>query len=77
MKKILIILLMFSFFSKLSAVNNGTAYNYEFNGINGDLIKLSQFKGKVIVVNVLVDVVIPLNMKHSSHFGQNMKIKIL
>ena len=50
MKKILIILLMFSFFSKLSAVNNGTAYNYEFNGINGDLIKLSQFKGKVIVV---------------------------
>ena len=41
---------MFSFFSKLSAANSGTAYNYEFNGINGDLIKLSQFKGKVIVV---------------------------
>ena len=41
---------MFSFFSKVIAWNNGTAYDYEFNSIDGDLIKLSQYKGKVIVV---------------------------
>ena len=50
MKKIFIILLMFSFFSKVMAGSNSTAYNYEFNSIDGDLIKLSQYKGKVIVV---------------------------
>ena len=50
MKKIFIILFMFSFFSKVIAENNGTAYDYEFNSIDGDLIKLSQYKGKVIVV---------------------------
>tara|TARA_B100000242_G_scaffold196372_1_gene141863 strand:- start:34 stop:543 length:510 start_codon:yes stop_codon:yes gene_type:complete len=41
---------MFSFFSKVLANNNGTAYDYEFNSINGDLIKLSEYEGKVIVV---------------------------
>ena len=41
---------MFSFFTKVIAENNSTAYDYEFNSIDGDLIKLSQFKGKVIVV---------------------------
>ena len=46
MKKILIILFMFSFFSKVIAGNNGNAYDYEFNSIDGDLIKLSQYKGK-------------------------------
>ena len=50
MKKIFIILFMFSFFSKVIAESNGTAYDYEFNSIDGDLIKLSQYKGKVIVV---------------------------
>ena len=50
MKKIFIILFMFSFFSKVIAGNNGTAYDYEFNSIDGGLIKLSQYKGKVIVV---------------------------
>ena len=50
MKKIFIILFMFSFFSKVIAENNGTAYDYEFNSIDGDLIKLSEYKGKVIVV---------------------------
>ena len=50
MKKIFIILFMFSFFSKVIAGNNGTAYDYEFNSIDGDLIKLSQYKEKVIVV---------------------------
>ena len=41
---------MFSFFSKVTANNNGTAYDFEFNNIDGGLIKLSQFKSKVIVV---------------------------
>ena len=50
MKKIFIILFMFSFFSKVIAGNNGTAYDYEFNSIDGDLIKLSQYKEKLIVV---------------------------
>ena len=53
MRKIFIILFMFSFFSKATAGSYGTAYDYEFNSIDGDLIKLSQYKGKVIlVVNV-------------------------
>ena len=50
MRKILIILFMFSFFSKVTADTNGTAYDFEFNSIDGDLIKLSQYKDKVIVV---------------------------
>ena len=41
---------MFSFFTKVVAGSGGTAYDYEFNGINGELIKLSSYKGKVIVV---------------------------
>ena len=49
MRKILIILFMFSF-SKVTAETNGTAYDFEFNSIDGDLIKLSQYKDKVIVV---------------------------
>ncbi len=50
MKKLFVILFMLSFFSKVTAGNNGTAYDYEFNGIDGDLIKLSQYKGKIIVI---------------------------
>ena len=50
MKKIFIILFMFSFFSKVMAGNRGNAYDYEFNSIDGDLIRLSEYKGKVIVV---------------------------
>ena len=50
MKKLFIILFMLSFFSKIAAGNNGTAYDHEFNSIDGDLIKLSQYKGKIIVV---------------------------
>ena len=41
---------MFSFFSTISANNNETAYNYQFNGIDGELIDLKQYKGKIIVV---------------------------
>tara|TARA_B100000941_G_scaffold283434_1_gene252964 strand:+ start:503 stop:1036 length:534 start_codon:yes stop_codon:yes gene_type:complete len=49
MKKILF-LFMFSFFSKIASADNGTAYNYEFNGIDGNPIKLSEYKNKVIIV---------------------------
>ena len=41
---------MLSFFSKVIAESNGTAYDYEFNSIDGKIIKLSQYKEKVIVV---------------------------
>ena len=42
MKKLVITLLMFSFFIKASASNEGTAYDYSFNGIDGDLIQLNK-----------------------------------
>ena len=41
---------MFSFFSKISATENGSAYNYEFVGIDGNVIKLNDYRDKVIVV---------------------------
>ena len=41
---------MFSFFNKVVADNSGVAYDYSFNGIDGGLIKLSDYKNKVIVV---------------------------
>ena len=50
MKKIIIIIFMFSFFTKVIAEDTGTAYDYQFNAIDGGLIKLDQYKGKVIVV---------------------------
>jgi len=51
MKKIFIILsIMFSFFNKVSANYNQLAHNFEFMGIDGQTIKISDYKGKVIVV---------------------------
>ena len=41
---------MFSFFSNVSAENLGNAYDHEFNGLDGNLIKLSDYSEKVIVV---------------------------
>ncbi len=41
---------MLSFFTNIEAGNNGTAYDYEFNAIDGGLIKLDKYEGKVIVV---------------------------
>ena len=44
---------MFSFFNKGSANYDQLAHDFKFNGINGQLINLSDFKGKtIIVVNV-------------------------
>ena len=41
MKQILIVIFMLSFFNKAFATNEGSAYDYEFNGIDGNIIKLS------------------------------------
>lgn len=41
---------MFSFFTKVTASNEGSAYDYSFNDINGGLIQLNKYKNKVIVV---------------------------
>ena len=41
---------MFSFFNNVSAEKSGFAYDYEFIGIDGNQIKLSDYKSKVIVV---------------------------
>ena len=41
---------MFGFFSKISATENGSVYNYEFVGIDGNIIKLSDYKDNVIVI---------------------------
>tara|TARA_B100001121_G_C18381345_1_gene476351 strand:+ start:41 stop:577 length:537 start_codon:yes stop_codon:yes gene_type:complete len=50
MKKIILILFMFSFFTKVIAENVGSAYDFEFKGIDGNLIKLNDYKNKVLVV---------------------------
>ena len=44
---------MFSFFSKVSATNDQTAYDFNFKGLDGNQINLNEYKNKVIlVVNV-------------------------
>ena len=50
MKKLLILLIMLGFFNKLNADNNQLAYNYQFNSIDGKIIKLVDYNDKVIVV---------------------------
>ena len=51
MKKILIIfLLMFGLLGKASANYSKLVYDFEFNSIDGNKIKLSNFKNKVLVV---------------------------
>ena len=41
---------MLSFLTKVVADSTGNAYDFEFNEIDGNLIKLSNYKNKVIVV---------------------------
>ena len=41
---------MFSFFNKVSANYTQLAHNFEFNSIDGQSIKISDYKDKVIVV---------------------------
>ncbi len=51
MKKILtFFLIMFGLFSKVSANYTKLAYDFEFNGIEGNTIKLSDYKDKIIIV---------------------------
>ena len=51
MRKIfLLFLIMFSFFKISSANSSSLAYDYEFTTIDGNIIKLKDFKQKVIVV---------------------------
>ena len=50
MKKLLLILFMFSFFNKAMTESSGLAYDYRFDGIDGGQIELSDFRNKVIVV---------------------------
>ena len=52
-KIIIILIIMFSFFNKVSANYTQLAYEFEFKSLDGGLIKLSDYKNKVIVlVNV-------------------------
>ena len=51
MKKIFIILLiMFGFFNKGSANYSQLAHDFKFNGVDGQLINLGDYKEKVIVI---------------------------
>jgi glutathione peroxidase len=50
MKKLLIILFMFSFFNKSLSASSGVAYDYKFNSIDGGQIELSDYKDKVVVI---------------------------
>ena len=49
-KIIILIIIMFSFFSKVNAQYDELATNFKFTGIDGDLIDFRQYKNKVIVV---------------------------
>jgi glutathione peroxidase len=52
-KTIFLIIIMLSIFSKGNAQYNQLATNFEFNGIDGNVIKISDYKNKVIlIVNV-------------------------
>ena len=49
-KKIFILFFMFGIFNNVSANYSNLAYDFSFDGIDGKIINLSQFKDKVIVV---------------------------
>ena len=44
---------MLGLFTKVHGSSNGTAYDYEFKGLDGNLIKLSEFENKVIIVVIV------------------------
>ena len=50
MKRLLVLFIMFGFFNKLNAGSNQLAYSHQFNSIDGKIIKLVDYKDKVIVV---------------------------
>ena len=49
-KTFVILIIMFSFFNKVSANYTQLAHDFEFKGIDGQSIKISDYKEKVIVV---------------------------
>ena len=49
-KKLFFLIIMLSFFTKVSGNYSSLAYDYKFSSINGDSIELKDFKDKVIVV---------------------------
>jgi glutathione peroxidase len=49
-KKIILLIIMFSFFSNANAKSNLLATNFSFNGIDGNVIDLSEYKDKIIIV---------------------------
>ena len=49
-KKFFFLIIMLSFFTKVSGNYSSLAYDYKFSSINGDSIELKDFKDKVIVV---------------------------
>ena len=49
-KKYLFLILMFGLFSQGSKTYAEIAYNFKFNGINGQEINLNNYKGKVILI---------------------------
>jgi glutathione peroxidase len=50
MKKYFLILFMLSFFNKISANSSGFAYDFQFKGIDGNEIRLSDYKDKIIII---------------------------
>ncbi len=50
MKKLLLVLFMFSFFNNVAFGSSGVAYDFKFNSIDGGQINLSDYKDKVIVI---------------------------
>ena len=49
-RKIIFVIMIFSFFSNLSADYNKLAYDYKFKGLDGNQINLKDYNDKVIVV---------------------------
>ena len=50
LKRYLLVIIMFSFFSNLSAQYTNLAYEYTFDGIDGNKINLDNYKNKIIVI---------------------------
>ena len=49
-KKLILLIIMFSFFSNSNAKSNLLATSFSFNGIDGNVIDLGEYKDKIIVV---------------------------
>ena len=56
MKRLVLILIMFSFFSKGYADYSKLAYDFKFNSIDGGQINLDNYREKVIVKGCLAPI---------------------